>query len=182
MKNISHNILPTQKTKIEHLVNDMLERRVIRRSHNSFSALVVLFQAGFAFRVPPDKDAPRGKCNFMCKQISYLGHILDENDVALNPAKLKAMSTWPIPESPKQLKGFRGLTGYYRRFIKGYGSIARPLTALLKKGRFVWNKEVEDAFMLLKQIMLSPPVLALPKFNISSVVETDASGAGIGQY
>ncbi|XP_047309901.1 uncharacterized protein LOC124913355 [Impatiens glandulifera] len=121
-----------------------------------------------------------GKCNFGCKQISYIGHILYENGVATNPAKLKAMSTWPVPESPKQLKGFLGLAGYYRRFIKGYGSIVGPITALLKKCQFEWNKEAKDAFLLLKQRMLSPPVLALPNFNIPFVVDTDASGIGIG--
>ncbi|XP_047313756.1 uncharacterized protein LOC124917348 [Impatiens glandulifera] len=122
----------------------------------------------------------REKCEFGCIQIAYLGHIISEEGVAADPEKLKAMETWPPPTTIKQLRGFLGLTGYYRRFIRKYGLIAKPLTDLLKKGNFNWTEEAGLAFKHLKQLMMSPPVLALPNFAIPFVVETDASGSGIG--
>ncbi|KAF5459790.1 hypothetical protein F2P56_019708 [Juglans regia] len=91
-----------------------------------------------------------------------------------------SMIDWPIPKSLKALRGFLGLTGYYRKFIKDYGSIAAPLTVLLKKNAFHWTEEASQAFQHLKRVVTSPPVLKLPDFSKSFTIECDASGFGLG--
>jgi hypothetical protein len=79
-----------------------------------------------------------------------------------------------------QLRGFLRLTGYYRRFIKSYVRIASPLTDLLKKEAYRWNTQAEPAFQQLKTVVTTAPVLALPNFKLPFILETDASGVGIG--
>ena len=124
--------------------------------------------------------AKRSKCKFACKEIEYLGHIVSGQGVQADPNKVVTMVNWPRPKTLKALRGFLGLTGYYRRFIKGYGGIAGPLTRLLKKGAFQWDTAAEEAFGQLKKAVTTPPVLALPNFELSFTVECDASGVGLG--
>ena len=103
--------------------------------------------------------AKRSKCTFACYKVEYLGHIIFGHGVRTNPKKTQAMLDWPIPKIVKALRGFLGLICYYKKFIKGYGSIAAPLTDLLKNDAFEWTDQADQAFQNLKQAVSHPSVL-----------------------
>jgi len=122
----------------------------------------------------------RSKCAFGVSSISYLGHIISEAGVAMDSAKVQAVADWPQPRSARAVRGFLGLAGYYRKFVQDYGTIAAPLTALLKKDGFAWTDDAAAAFQALKAAITSAPVLALPNFQLEFIVECDASTHGFG--
>jgi hypothetical protein len=124
--------------------------------------------------------AKMSKCIFGCPEVEYLGHIISAQGVRADPEKIQAMLEWPLTKTTKALRGFLGLTGYYRKFIKGYGTIAAPLTALLRHNSFIWTSSASEAFQNLKRAVTQTPVLALPNFSQPFLIECDASEIGIG--
>lgn len=120
------------------------------------------------------------KCSFGRDSMSFLGHIIAGDGVHPDHEKIKAMVGWLQPKTLKMLRGFLGLTGYYRRFIKEYASIASPMTDLLRKDNFKWGDEATISFERLKAAMVSAPVLGFPDFELEFTVETNACKNGIG--
>jgi len=98
----------------------------------------------------------------------------------MDPSKVAAVEAWPRPRTVRALRGFLGLTGYYRKFIASYGVVAGPLTALLKREAFSWSDEAERAFLDLKRALVTAPLLQLPNFSRQFVIDCDASGSGFG--
>lgn len=121
------------------------------------------------------------KCEFMRKEVAYLGHVISSEGVAPNPEKIKAIATYPAPKNEKQIKQFLGLVGYYRRFIQNFSSIAKPLTSLLKKDTpFTWTQQTQEAFESFKTILTTQPILQYPNFKEKFLLTTDASDYAIG--
>lgn len=140
--------------------------------HHLDSVLATLSERQFLLR--------RSKCLFAQNQLNYLGHIISAKGIAPDLDKIAAMLEWPISVSPTALRGFMGLTGFYRKFIKGYAAIASPLTSLMRKDQFQWSPEAQQAFSTLQQAMVSAPVLATPDFSLPFIIETDASASAMG--
>lgn len=120
------------------------------------------------------------KCAFGRNKVAYLGHVISEQGVAADSEKIQAIMDWKVPKTLKQLRGFLGLTGYYRKYVAGYARIANPPTEQLRKDSFKWTETATTAFNELKQDMVNPPVLAMPDFSHEFVIEADASGFGLG--
>ena len=132
------------------------------------------------------------KCKFLQTKVKYVGHIVSENGVEADPEKLEKIRNWPIPKTSEEIHKFTSFAGYYRRFVKDFSKIAKPLTELhpnttIKNGKkvktskpFVWGKEQQDAFDRLKQALCSQPILGYPDYNLPFELHTDASSKGLG--
>ena len=121
------------------------------------------------------------KCEFWLKKVAFLGHVITEEGVAVDPAKVKAVADWKPPTNVTQIRSFLGLAGYYRRFIEGFSKIAKPMTELTQKEKpFQWTKACEKSFQELKDRLITAPVLTLPDIHKDFTVFCDASRQGLG--
>ena len=118
---------------------------------------------------------------FCFPSIAFLGHIVGRNGIAPDPAKIEKVKNFPEPTNLKELRGALGLFSYYRKFVKDFSKIAKPLLDLLKKDApFSWKEKQQTAFDYLKKKLIEAPILQYPDFNKPFVLFTDASGDGIG--
>jgi len=120
------------------------------------------------------------KCMFATSRVSYLGHIIQAEIVAPDPDKIQAILLWTKPTSLTTLRAFLGITGFYRKFLRSYATLASPLTNLLIFKVFTWNEEAQKTFLQFKKFLTIAPVLHLPYLSLLFVVETDASNSAIG--
>ncbi|GFW04409.1 retrovirus-related Pol polyprotein from transposon 17.6 [Trichonephila clavipes] len=122
------------------------------------------------------------KCKFFQKEVNYLGHIISAEGVRTDPEKVSAVKNWKRPENLRELRSFLGLCTYYRKFVKGFSNIARPLHKLTesKQKKFQWTKECEDSFLQLKEALTSSPILIYPQPDKPFILDTDASNESVG--
>jgi hypothetical protein len=122
----------------------------------------------------------RSKCSFGTPSVAYLGHVISAEGVAMDADKVAAVAGWLTPHSPRALRGFLGLTGYYQKFIRDFALIMSPLTRLLCRDAFAWDGEATAAFEALKGALMMGPILQTPDFTHPFIMDYDASGMGFG--
>ncbi|WVZ76147.1 LOW QUALITY PROTEIN: hypothetical protein U9M48_024145 [Paspalum notatum var. saurae] len=121
------------------------------------------------------------KCEFWIDEVPFLGHIISKGGIAVDPRKISAITNWEVPQTPKEVHGFLGLAGSYRRFIENFSKIAKPMTSLLEKdAAFKWTADRQAAFDELKKRLTTVPVLTLPDQQKKFTVYCDASRDGLG--
>ncbi|GJZ43386.1 reverse transcriptase domain-containing protein [Tanacetum coccineum] len=121
------------------------------------------------------------KCEFWLQEVQFLGHVVNQNGIHVDPSKIKAVKNWKAPTTPSEIRSFLGLAGYYRRFIANFSKIAKPLTSLtLKNKKYEWGVKQEEAFQTLKENFYNAPILTLLDGVEDFVVYCDASNQGLG--
>jgi hypothetical protein len=125
--------------------------------------------------------AKYSKYEFWIDKVPFLGHIISNGGIAVDPAKVKERMAWSIPTTITEVWSFLGLAGYYQRFIEGFSKIAKPMTSLLEKGReFKWDEKCQESFDQLEKRLMSPPVLVMPDLQKEFDIYCDACGQGLG--
>ncbi|XP_013624595.1 PREDICTED: uncharacterized protein LOC106330711 [Brassica oleracea var. oleracea] len=121
------------------------------------------------------------KCEFGSEQVHFLGYIVSSKGLAVDPAKVEAIQSWPVPTTLSETRSFHGLASFYRRFVPQFSSLMAPMTDCIRReGTFLWTPEASHAFTIIKQNLSSAPILALPDFSQVFELHTDASKFGIG--
>ena len=121
------------------------------------------------------------KCHFFKDEVGFLGHVISKNGVLPNPDNIQKVMDWPTPRSVKQVRSFLGLGNYYRRFVKNYSRVVKPLTDLTRKDLvFSWTPKCQEAFDLLKEKLTGPEIMAYPKDAGDFIVDCDACDFSIG--
>jgi hypothetical protein len=114
-------------------------------------------------------------------ELAFLGHIVSRQGISPDPSKIDKIKNFPIPKNLTELRGFLGLASYYRKFIKDFSRIAKPINTLLKKDQtFKWTKKQQNAFNRLKNCLINAPILQYPNFDEPFYLHTDVSGSGLG--
>ncbi|GJP62824.1 hypothetical protein CLOP_g19847, partial [Closterium sp. NIES-67] len=121
------------------------------------------------------------KCHFYKHELEYLGHLVGNNGLKVDPKNVVAVQNWPVPQDVCQIRSFLGLANYFRRFLENYSTVVAPLTALTRKGSaWEWTRQCQEAFDKVKTKLTNGPVLVLPDPSKPYEVVTDASTVGIG--
>jgi hypothetical protein len=125
--------------------------------------------------------AKRSKCEFWLKEVSFLGHVVSNGGIAVDPGKVQDVLNWKPTTNVSEIRSFLRLAGYYRRFIEGFFKIAKPMIALLEKNaKFIWSDKCQAKFYELKKKLTTAPVLILPDLSKNFSIYCDASRLGLG--
>ena len=156
-------------------LDDVLVFGQTLEEHNSNLLEVFDRLRGAGLRLKPKK------CTFAQPSVEYLGHVVSAEGIRTDPRKLQAVRDYPAPIDLKSLRSFLGLCSYYRRFVPGFSKVAAPLHALTRKDvDYVWAQDCKDSFDKLRVLLASAPLLSYPDFQKLFILETDASGEGLG--
>ena len=121
------------------------------------------------------------KCQLLKAEVTFLGHVVSQNGVRPNPDNVAKILSWPVPKTVTEVRQILGMGSYYRRFIKDFSMLVKPLTELTKKANaFVWTEECQNAFDKLKKLFTSPEIMAYPQDDGEFILDTDACDTGIG--
>ncbi|GKB36805.1 reverse transcriptase domain-containing protein [Tanacetum coccineum] len=121
------------------------------------------------------------KCDFWLQEVHFLGHVVNNNGIQVDPSKIEAVKNWKAPKMPSEIRSFLGLAGYYRRSIENFSKIIKPLTSITQKNqKYEWDVGQEEAFQTLKDKLCNAPILSLPDRAEHFVVYCDASKQGLG--
>jgi len=182
------NAPATMQRMINNVLRDLLDITVIaylddiliftkgsREQHTKDVQEVFKRLARTTFKTAPEK------CEFYKKEVKFLGFIMSQNGIKIDPEKTKSIEEWPTPKNLTEVQSFLGLANYNRKFIKDYSKQATPLTKLTRKDEpFIWGEEQETAFNKLKTAMGTAPMLRMFDTKIPIELETDASDLAIG--
>ena len=124
--------------------------------------------------------AARKKCVFGSSQVLFLGYIISAQGLEVDPSKIEAIKSWPLPKTITEVRSFHGLASFYRRFVRNFSAVTAPLTDCMRGTSFTWTEAAGLSFQTIKDCLITAPILALPDFAIIFELHCDASKTGIG--
>ncbi|KAG5891318.1 hypothetical protein JTB14_036886 [Gonioctena quinquepunctata] len=185
---IKQRFYPVSPALMKHIdgeLQDMLKKDVIEPSSSPWSSPIVMhikiLSMVFERLISTGLTLSQEKCKFCRRELQFLGYVVDENGLHVDPGKVEVILQIPTTSKISEVRSLIGTASWYRRFIPNFSTVIQPLTELLKKNtKFVWTPRQEAALREVKEHLISAPVMACPNFDLPFIVQTDASGYGIG--
>jgi len=176
MCRLMHKVIPHEyHDKVFVYLDDLLITSVTFEEHLVLLKLVALWLRKANLTINVDKS------RFVLKQLKYLGYVIGEGCIRVDPDKVNAIIDFPVPKTVKHIRRFLGMCGWYRKFIANFSTLSAPLTDLLKsKSKITWNDDAQQSFENLKRRLTSAPVLVHPNYNLPFYIQVDASSRGVG--
>ena len=120
------------------------------------------------------------KCEFGTDNVPFLGYIVSKNGLAVDPAKVESIWSWPIPCTVSEIRSFHGLASFYHCFIPHFSSLMALVTDCIRNRKFMWSTVANNAFKFIKRKLTTAPILVLPDFSLTFELHSDVSKVGIG--
>ncbi|GJV30664.1 putative reverse transcriptase domain-containing protein [Tanacetum coccineum] len=181
-----YRLAPSEMQELFAQLQELQDKGFIRPSHSPWGAPSkdeheVHLRLVLELLKKEELYAKFSKCEFWLQEVQFLGYVVNQNGIHVDPSKIDAVKNWKAPTTPSEIRSFLGLAGYYRRFIANFSKIAKPLTFLTQKNKkYKWGVEQEEAFQTLKDNLCNAPILSLPDGIEDFVVYCDTSNQGLG--